>query len=314
MKLKIIDYNSKGEGVAKLDGFVYFVPYAKIGEEIETKVAEMHESYGVCKGIVPVTDCEHFGVCGGCDLLHMSYEEELEFKSRKVVNALRLEKIEVIASPKIYNYRNKITLHDGGMYEKKSHKIIKINKCLLGELKERNKIQKLFNYEFEVNKKSFFQVNNGAFENIIEFILQFIHGVVLDLYCGVGTIGICVAKNAEKVIGVEINEPAVANARVNAIKNGIKNIEFNLMPSEDFDLPNCDVVILDPPRKGCDKKLIEKLNNSEIDRIIYISCNAAILARDLKGLNNYELKVVRGFDMFPRTSHVEVVCVLEREI
>jgi len=340
LTLTIIDYNSSGEGVAKPDNFAVFVPFALLGETVSATIVEQHKSYARAE-IVEVLEpspyritpeCPHFGECGGCNLLHMSYDEELRFKQRKVSNALRLDYVEIIPSPITKHYRNKTVWQtDGkkiGLFARKTNDVVDVENCLLQSeeanatkherLFYRERLQILCGIEFEVDDKSFFQVNNAAAEKMLESVKQNIKPTdkVLDLYCGVGAITLCVAKAVKEVVGVEINRQAVQDAIANSERNGICNAEFIASPSEKvfdkIDFAAFDVVILDPPRNGCDKKLIETLQNCNAKKIIYISCNPATLARDLKLLTEYKLKSVTAIDMFPRTAHVEVVCVLEK--
>ena len=141
---------------------------------------------------------------------------------------------------------------------------------------------------------------------------------VFDLYCGVGTISLCAAKFAGKVVGIEIVDKAVENARKNALKNDIKNASFycgdagktvEMLYKQGI---KPDVVIVDPPRKGCDNKTIDLLANSGAKRLVYVSCNPATLARDVALLKEkgYFLKKVQPVDLFPHTSHCECVALL----
>jgi 23S rRNA (uracil1939-C5)-methyltransferase len=340
MQLKITDYTSSGEGVGKHDSFVYFVPFALIGETVKVKITKRHKSYAraeIIEIIEPsperiTPECPHFGICGGCDLLHMSYQEELRFKQNKVAKALRMEEVPIIPSPIIHHYRNKtIWQTDGkkvGLYAKKSNDVIEVEECLL-QSKQANKlknqqlfyrepIQKLCGLEFTVSEKSFFQINNASAEKLFEIITSNIspNDNVLDLYCGVGAITLCVALKAKTVVGVEINAQAVEEAITNARNNGITNSEFIFGESEKIintvDFTQFDAIILDPPRAGCDKHLIETLRNSGISKIIYVSCDPATLSRDLKMLDNYTIQSATAVDMFPRTPHIESCVILTR--
>jgi len=342
IEIKIIDYNSSGEGVGKVgtENFVVFVPFAMLGEVVRVHVVETKKSFARAEiteilqrsneRITP--ECENFGKCGGCDLLHMTYEEELRFKRRKVSNALRLPDVAIIPSPEIKHYRNKtIWQSDGdkvGLFPAKSHTVIEVENCLLqsvaaNESKRerlfyREPLQTLCGLEFELSEKSFFQINNAAAEKMIEMISRNVLKTdrVLDLYCGVGAISLCVARFSASVVGVEVNRQAVAEAIANAQRNGIENAGFIAGKSErvidDIDFAEFDTVILDPPRAGCDNRLIERLEQSGISKIIYVSCNPSTLARDSAKLKSYAITEVTAIDMFPRTSHVETVCVLER--
>lgn len=169
-----------------------------------------------------------------------------------------------------------------------------------------------------ISAASFFQVNSYQIENLYDKVLEFAellgNEIVLDGYCGIGVLSMLLAQKAYHVIGVESNPYAIEDARENAKMNQIKNIEFFVAATEIFiqSLQNIDVVILNPPRKGCERSVLEKLLILKPKRIIYISCDPATLARDLQVLtcNAYSLNEIQPFDMFPQTMHVETVAKL----
>ena len=180
---------------------------------------------------------------------------------------------------------------------------------------------------YRISPLSFYQVNPEQTVRLYETALEYadLQGgeVVWDLYCGIGTISLFLSQKADRVCGVEIVPQAVENARENARLNHITNVEFFAGAAEDV-VPyqyeksggelHADVVVLDPPRKGCDEKLLDTVVRMEPEKIVYVSCDPATLARDLKYLcgQGYELKRVRGCDMFGMSYHVESVCLLHR--
>ena len=176
----------------------------------------------------------------------------------------------------------------------------------------------------EISPKSFYQVNTRAAEKIYRKAAEFAQPsgkTLLDLYCGTGTIGLSMAENAEKIIGVEIISSAVENARENAKKLGIENSEFICADagkaaktlSERGIAP--DIILLDPPRKGCSEDTLEICAKLSPKRIVMISCNPATAARDCKILENlgYKAETAQAFDLFPRTKHVETAVVLKQK-
>jgi len=183
----------------------------------------------------------------------------------------------------------------------------------------------LGDYKFKISPLSFYQVNPIQTEILYNTAINAgasssdNNSTALDLYCGIGTIGIFASKNFKKVYGIEIIEQAIEDAKENAKINKVDNIEFYAGDVEKIlpqilekieDKPN--VVFVDPPRKGLDNKTIQVLKDLQPEKIIYISCNPATLARDLKELEEkYEIKMVQPVDMFPYTSHVECVSALE---
>lgn len=183
----------------------------------------------------------------------------------------------------------------------------------------------LLGVKFNISPLAFFQVNRKMTEVLYKTAADFANvtgKTVLDLFCGAGTIGLTMAKDAEKIIGVEIVEPAVENAKSNAKMNNIQNAEFycdtaaNAAKTLAQKGIKTDVVILDPPRKGATPDLIDTIcNEFKPLNVVYVSCDPATLARDLKVFDelNYKCKKVQPVDLFPRTSHVETVVLLERE-
>lgn len=185
-------------------------------------------------------------------------------------------------------------------------------------------LDKLCGLEFLISPKSFYQVNpiqtKKLYEKAIEFANISDKDIVLDAYCGIGTIGLLAAQKANKVYGVEINESAINNARKNAKLNSIKNIDFFKADASDFikDLVKenypVDIVFLDPPRSGSDKFFLSSVVKLSPKRIVYISCNPKTQKRDLKYLNknNYRVTKIQPVDLFPQTYHVENICLLEK--
>lgn len=175
----------------------------------------------------------------------------------------------------------------------------------------------------ELSPKSFYQVNTPAAENLYRQAAKFAQPegkVVLDLYCGAGTVGLSMADRAERIIGAEIVPEAVENARRNALNSGFANAEFICADAGEAarDLAekgtSPDVILLDPPRKGCDENTLSACVKMSPERIVMISCNAATAARDCKYLaeHGYAVKKVRAFDLFPRTKHTECIVLVER--
>ena len=177
---------------------------------------------------------------------------------------------------------------------------------------------------FEISPLSFYQVNPEQtlvlYGKAVEYADLTGEETVFDLYCGIGTIALFAARKAKRVIGVESVPEAVEAARRNAEKNGINNAEFFCGNAQDVasELYSqgtiADVVIVDPPRKGCDEALLETIADMAPERIVYVSCNPSTLARDLKFLSGsgYDVKEVQPVDMFPWTAHVETVALITR--
>ena len=186
------------------------------------------------------------------------------------------------------------------------------------------------NIKYQISPLSFYQVNPAQTETLYGLALEYAQltgeETVWDMYCGIGTISLFLAQKAKKVYGVEIVPQAIDDARNNAKINGIENVDFFVGKAEEV-LPEyyaeyerkhgtkayADVIVVDPPRKGCDDALLETMVKMRPKRIVYVSCDSATLARDLKYLceSGYELRMVKPVDQFPMTTHVEVVSYLD---
>ena len=359
MIVKIESLNHQGLGITRVNDKVTFVEQALPGETVDIKVTEEKKKYNLAKiqtiieknpdRIEPI--CPYYEECGGCDFGHVNYETELKYKKEKVENILKKYahidvNIEITPSDKVYNYRNKITLHKQnekiGLVKKNSSEVIEIKECKLVDEKineilhnkpkegiirtngkeiisneNENITINIDKYKFKVNLNSFFQINPYTYEKMFNHIKKLIssNDVLLDLYSGVGVFSILLSENCKKIYGIEINENSYKNALENKKINNLENIDFMLGKVED-NLPKIkekiDTIIVDPPRNGLSKTTIKQIININPKKIIYVSCNPMTLSRDLNLLNsNYNLESIKAFDMFPKTNHVECVCKLK---
>ena len=188
------------------------------------------------------------------------------------------------------------------------------------------------NVKYQISPLSFYQVNPVQTEKLYGLALEYadLKGdeTVWDLYCGIGTISLFLAQKAKQVYGVEIVPQAINDAKENAKINAIDNAEFFVGKAEEVlpeyyaeyerehngETAHADVIVVDPPRKGCDETLLETIVKMQPEKVVYVSCDSATLARDLKYLcaNGYEITVCRGVDQFPQSVHVETVCLLSK--
>ena len=189
------------------------------------------------------------------------------------------------------------------------------------------------NVKYQISPLSFYQVNPVQTEKLYGLALEYadLKGdeTVWDLYCGIGTISLFLAQKAKQVYGVEIVPQAIDDAKENAKINQIDNAEFFVGKAEEVlpeyyaeyerehngETAHADVIVVDPPRKGCDETLLETIVKMQPEKVVYVSCDSATLARDLKYLcaNGYEIKVCRGVDQFPQSVHVETVVLLSQQ-
>ena len=202
------------------------------------------------------------------------------------------------------------------------------NTVLAGEFHtlwgEPNLTDTLCGFEFEIAPQAFYQVNPPQAERLyrraVELALPEPGGTVLELYCGAGTISLALAARAKRVIGAEIVPEAVENARANAQRNGVKNVEFICADAAEAaarfagEGGRPDVIVVDPPRKGMSAEALDAVASMQPERIVYVSCDPATLARDIARLrpHGYLAERATAVDMFPRTAHVETVVLLSK--
>ena len=180
----------------------------------------------------------------------------------------------------------------------------------------------LFDLQFELSPASFFQINPLQTEKLYQTALTFADlkptDLLCDVYCGAGTITLTMARYCREAVGIEIVPAAVENAKQNALRNDIRNASFRagkaeeLLPQMVADGLRPDVIVVDPPRKGLDPAVIRAMAQAGPDRLVYVSCNPATLARDAGLLRDegYRIRRVQPVDMFCWTSGVETVCLL----
>ncbi len=342
--VKIVKMDHKGRGICYLDK-ICFVSGAVVRDEVSLKDIVDKKKYYEAKvdkilvlsefRIDPI--CPHFNVCGGCDYLHVSYEKELEFKSLKVkeIFAINLDffAVDNIISGSRFNYRNKASFKKGvGFFKKNSNSVVEIDYCYLLDdslnryLKEKKNYDvvirknkddysffetefRLSDYRFLVGSDSFFQVNLEQAKKLYDIVKEKAGkgDTLVDLYAGVGSIGIYLSSNFSKVVCVELVKQAVDYGKQNIKLNNLKNVTFFNKDAVLFE-GDADVVIVDPPRSGL--KNVDFLIKTLPKKIIYISCDPMTLVRDLKKLDMYTIKSVTPVDMFPCTRHIEIVCEL----
>lgn len=175
---------------------------------------------------------------------------------------------------------------------------------------------------FEISPLSFFQVNPIQTEVLYNKALEYANlgesDTVFDIYCGIGTISLFLAQKAKKVYGIEIVEDAIKDAKRNAEINNMNNVEFYVGKAEEVvpkmyrEGKKANVVVVDPPRKGCDEKVLDTIVSMKPDRVVYVSCNPSTLARDLAYLNDrgYKCREIQPVDMFPHSVHVENIAII----
>lgn len=390
MQVKITSMDHLGNGIAKVDNKVIFIPKGVIDDELDVDIYKEYKKYSIGK-IKEINkksasridaECPYYSICGGCNISNLSYDNQLLFKENKVKNIfkkyLNLDiNPTVIGSNKQYKYRNKITYHIdkklgligefGGVIDidqcllvsdkvnelyheiKKLDlsmvKLITIKECdngliliISGKLEVDSLINKCIqiiindeivykkedgyinigDIKYKVSPKAFFQINTSNISNLYDEIVRYgnfnKNDKVIDLYCGVGSISLYIAKYVKSVLGIEIVPDAIKDAKENAKINKINNANFlcgDVSKLIDDNIDG-DILIVDPPRTGLDKHTVNVINEKGIQKLIYVSCDVMTLVRDIKLLTNYEVKDISVVDMFPGTHHVECVSLLCR--
>lgn len=376
-----------GNGVTRINNIVVFIPYTLNNEKVKIKIVSISKRFAVGKVIEFITKsdkrcevkCNCYNECGGCNFLHINFNDELSIKIN-YINKLFNTNINTVLTNNEYNYRNKATFHikDGkiGYYSEKTNDIIEFNNCLLldnrindiynylkehelstiseviirvttkdimivfkGEKYDINDIinhfnitsiylndkliygesyiiEEIDNIKYSIYPNSFFQVNKNNMKIMYDKAREYAGygNNLLDLYCGTGTIGIYLKDNFKHIDGIEINKDSIKNANINKKINNIDNINFVCGDASIAKNNNYDVIIVDPPRSGLSKKVINFLNKSNAKKIVYISCNPKTLRRDIDLLNNYKMVKLEIINMFNKTKHIECITLLENII
>ena len=386
IELKIDSLTNLGAGVGRIDGWVVFVPFCLPGETVRARVFrndKNHSQADLVEVLVASPDrvepaCPLFGECGGCQYQHLSYEKQLEWKTRQVGELMKHMAGVVfpvnpcLSTEQTWHYRSKITPHFdtprngeiaeiGFLANGRRSQIVDVAECRIA-MDEINAALPEVRAGTRAKARSFkrgstilmrategrvetdfratatehvgdlsFQFLAGDFFQNNPFILPAFTGYVakqasaagtrflVDAYCGSGLFALTLAKDFEKVAGVEVSETSCEWARKNAAANGIGNATFLTAPAEDIfaeiNFPAGETaVVIDPPRKGCTPEFIEQLVSFAPARVVYVSCDPATQVRDLKLLaaGGYELVDVQPFDLFPHTRHLECVMTLAK--
>ena len=392
MRVEIIDIDHKGNGIARIDNKVLFVPKSIVGDVLEIDIVKKHKKYDdgrireILKSSIDRIEsiCPYYDICGGCNISNLNYLKQLEYKKDKIINIFKrylgisINPL-IVGSDDRYGYRNKITFKcNNGKLGLVSidNEFIEIDRCELVSdrvnelyqcicMEDLSSVKKIVikecdnglilsidgsmnidniknlclsiyvdgecvyknedgyinigDVKYRVSLNSFFQVNTRNITNLYDVVLRYGEfkksDKVIDLYCGVGSIGLYVSKYVDNVLGIEIIDDAIKDAKENALLNNINNVSFicgDVSKLIDDNIVG-NVVIVDPPRIGLDGHTIDVLNDINVEKLIYVSCDPMTLVRDLKLLDKYEIIDVTLVDMFPQTHHCEVVVLLNKK-
>jgi 23S rRNA (uracil1939-C5)-methyltransferase len=337
-----------GSGIGRLaDGKVCFIPYVIPGEKVKARIRSTHSNYveADLSEVIEVSPdrvdpkCPVFGRCGGCHYQNISYAKQLTLKSAQVAEVLqRLGGIPaapvepIIPSPLEFHYRNRITVHSKsgrvGFFGSRTRRIVEVKECpiatehvnaLLGKLRSSQPKDGAYPLREFSDYRGFRQVNDAAAERLLEIVEEVArpgNRLLVDAYCGAGFFARRLADLFELTIGIEWSTDAIRAAREKAGPREIYllgDVKRHLVPALAAGPSESTTLLLDPPEAGLEGEVLETIASEHPQCLIYVSCNPATLARDLKYLaRSYVLGRVCPLDMFPQTSEIEVVAVLEK--
>jgi len=370
-----------GDGLARVDGFVVFVPFALEGDIVEVEIREVKKKFlrgRLRKILTPsVHRAEargpYFGKCGGCQYQHIAYKKQLEIKTQQVVDAF--ERVgglksppvgRIIPSPRFYGYRGKGEYHVQpmagkptviGFLDVSGRRLVDIERCEImdesinesyaafrrsvaqadihpgesrlvlwsrenGETDEARVRRRVKERDFLAPRDGFFQANTSLVETLVDEVIRLSAPSqadrVIECYCGSGLFSAFLAERCKSFAGVEIEEGAVECARENL--KGLSNSVFfcgdvkDILQGDFFRDEPADVIVMDPPRTGCEKDVLGAIAAMAPRKLVYVACDPVTQARDIAFFiqEGYGLKTVQPLDMFPQTKHIEAVALLER--
>jgi 23S rRNA (uracil1939-C5)-methyltransferase len=343
VELQLEDVAYGGAGVGRSAGKVHFVPFTMPGERVLAEVFSEKKRFseGRLAEILEASPeriqpkCEYFGVCGGCAYQHVPYALQLRWKQSQVRSLFeRIGGIpdapveEVVPSPLEWNYRNRIRLHVGegriGFFAKYGRSVVDIHRCEIADESLNLRLAALRKSRLRdgevllderMDKRFFEQTNSAAAEQLVAIVVRLLAPgatVLVDAYCGAGFFGHRLANRFSKVVGIESNRAAVAEA-VRAAGPAEQyvcgDVASELSRILDLHQQEGVVLLLDPPASGLGQGVAGILGHRAVRQIIYVSCDPATQARDVKELlaKGYRMETVVPLDMFPQTADVEVV-------
>ncbi len=344
--IEIEDIAYGGAGVGRAGGKVHFVAFTVPGELVVAEVYAERKRFSesrLQKVLEPSPErvkprCEHFGVCGGCAYQHVPYEVQLRWKREQVrglferIGGVKNPPVqEVVPSPKVWGYRNRIRLHSRegrvGFFAKYGRSIVEVRRCEIAEESLNQRLAALRGaalQEGEIlldersGKRFFEQTNTTAAEELVmlvERLLAANAGALVDAYCGAGFFGRRLSGCFSKVLGIESNQAAVQEA-VRAAgpreRYVCGDVAFELKRALDLFADEGVVLLLDPPASGLGRGVVELLGHRALRQIVYVSCDPATQARDVKAIleRGFRVETLVPLDMFPQTADVEVVASL----
>lgn len=347
LELTIEDVAFGGKGVGRCNGKAVFVPFTIDGERVSAEIVREKKqlSEADLRQVLKPSphrvepECPYFGRCGGCAYQHISYEHQLAIKAKQVEQTLRrIARFEhvpmqpIVPSPAPYYYRNRVTVHAEagvvGYYRYDAHRLIDVERCpiaapevnrALAELRGRRPRDGHYTLRAHAGPRVFEQTNDAVANALAEHVAQILAPggkLLVDAYCGAGFFAKRLVGKFERVVGIEWDRYAVAAAQEHAAPNetyaaGDVGLELE-RTLRDAPLA-ATAVIVDPPAAGLTSETRAALLARPAATLVYVSCNPATLARDLRELDErFEIVTVTPFDMFPQTAEIECAVHLRR--
>ncbi len=348
MEIQIHDIAFGGKGVGRSpEGKAVFVPFTIEGERVAIRIVREKKQFAEAdldRVIEPsphrvTPECPYFGTCGGCTYQHIDYAHQLDLKRRQVAQALRrighFENIEVapaVGSPQSYAYRNRVTVHalDGviGYFRRDQHRLIDVEQCPiarpevnaeLAQLRTRRPRDGHYTLRAEPGPRVFSQTNDAVAELLaahLETQMEPQRPLLIDAYCGAGFFAHRLRHKFERVIGIDWDIHAIRAATGRASESEeyragqVEELLAQILQRED---PMAITLIVDPPATGLSGQAREILAGFAPRDLFYVSCNPSTLARDLAAMREqFSIRSVTPFDMFPQTAEIETVVHLAR--
>ena len=346
--LRVEDVAFGGKGVGRVDGKAVFVPYVIDGETVRADIVREKKQFAEAE-LIRVTEpsphrvaapCPYFGRCGGCAYQNIDYEHQLEIKQRQVVDLLgRIGRIDnvtcqsIVASPEQYGYRNRITVHvqDGviGFFRRDSRHLIDIEQCPismpeanreLAALRASNPRDGHYTLRAAATPRVFSQTNDAVAEKLRDLIDNSIppnQQLLIDAFCGAGFFAKALLPKFRRVIGIDWDRFGIGEAKKTAdVKETYiaGDVATQLADLVGRDSVEPTTLIVDPPATGLTSATRQAIVDLAPETFVYVSCNPATLARDLRELvAAFDIQSVTPFDMFPQTAEIEVAVHLTRK-
>ncbi len=362
LQVEIVSLTNSGDGLARLEDQVVFVPYTMPGDTARVKVQQDKGRFLIASLLELLSEspdritpcCDYFGECGGCDWLHIPYQIQLDVKMNELRETLArigglpdIDIKEIIPSPKPVHYRNRIQGHvKGGSFHymrRGSNKVIPVQQCKIADEQINQRLadglKDVANGKVEIavsdeqvhvtpmhskttTDMGFRQVNTALGQVLNELVLSEVRDgefkIVNDLYCGRGAWTNAIARLLPdcSVVGIDAMPENIALAKSEAARESLQNVSYVQALVEEALTqfkPKNSLCIVDPPRSGLDPAVTKALCKKPAKGLVYVSCHAATLARDLKILTDqaYEITQIQPLDMFPQTAHLECVVKLQ---